>query len=489
METLKIGLVSSSQLSFPGDKRTAFEYTGQRLKTLEHELGFSLSIYPEDVITAEHAHTAVKVLEAEQIDFVLLQCTSFSAGFLAPIFARIRNARLGLWAIPEFDSMPEGCLPFNSFCSINMFSGIIGHYLNDFEVPIKWFYGDIDNPLFIDRFSVTVRALKAIKKMQHSKVGLIGGIAPGFDDLYDDERKLVRLFDGLEIARLHEYDEVKSLAEAVSTDAAAERVRKLKEGAKAIAPEAESLLTVNARFSIAYEQFIAKYGYDAIAVSCWPKFQNDYRFSVCAVLAELNDQGIPAACEGDLTSAISMLLLKYISDDTPTLMDMSAFDIKDDSVLLWHCGPAAERFCQTSGYKLGLNYSGAPHKCAGHATGIGVVRDMVFDEGQATIARLTGECDTMFLAGGQLMPANKPSFCGSRGWFGRLSLNGEPIGALDFVNTILVQRMQHHFPIVYGDYSSEIMEVMAWLRLKQEERVPYKTNMQNPTYWTLPSKG
>jgi len=162
------------------------------------------------------------------------------------------------------------------------------------------------------------------------------------------------------------------------------------------------------------------------------------------------------------------------------LMDLSAIDPEDDSVMMWHCGPASKRFCQKSGYQYSLNYSGKDHKGADldHALGTGVVRDMVFDPGMATIARLTGEMDQMFLATGVFQDGKKASYCGSRGWMGQLELNRKPIGALDFFNTIMVRGFQHHFPIVMGNYSEELSEVMAWLNLKPVEKAAYENFLQ-----------
>ena len=59
--------------------------------------------------------------------------------------------------------------------------------------------------------------------------------------------------------------------------------------------------------------------------------------------------------------AVSMLLLKYLSNDITTLMDLSAFDREDDTFLMWHCGPTAKRFCESCGYSLSLNSSGKAH--------------------------------------------------------------------------------------------------------------------------------
>ena len=107
-----------------------------------------------------------------------------------------------------------------------------------------------------------------------------------------------------------------------------------------------------------------------------------------------------------------------------------------------------------------------------------ITRDMVFDSGKATIARLTGEMDQMFLAAGVFQDGQKESYCGSRGWLGELTLNREPISALDFFNTVMVRGFQHHFPIVMGDYSEEVMEVMAWLNLKPVEKAAYQNYLQ-----------
>ena len=481
MKPFKVGLVSTSQLSFPGDKKGAYGESAEQLRALCEPLGFELYIHHGTVITAEDGYAAVRALQEQRVDFILVQCTSFSAGVLAPIFARA-GAHLGLWAIPE--QAQEGVVPFNSFCSINMYAGIIGHYLNGYHIPLKWFFGDVSNPLFQERFAVTVRALRAIKGLKAAKVALIGGIAPGFDDLYDDERKLIRRFDGIRINRLHEYSEVRDRAVRLDAQAvSAEMARIAAEANGVLAPRANPMLETNARFSLAYDEFIKEYGYDAIAVSCWPKFQDEFQYSVCAVVGGLNDKGTPTACEGDLTSAISMLLLKYLSDDTTMLMDLGAFDQADDTVLMWHCGPAAKRFCSKNGFQLSVNYHGMAHEeGAKEPNCCGVTRDMVFDSGEVTVARISGEADELLVASGTFLGNTKPSFHGSRGWMGSLTLNRAPIPALDFVNTLLVRRFSHHFPIVRGNYTRELLEAMAWLGMRPVAAVPYEDFMQAPTW-------
>ena len=479
MLKLKIGLVGTSQLSFPGDKAAAFGACVEAMKKNSEKMGFDLAVYPDTVIVREDAVKAVKFMEDEKIDFLMVQHTSYSAGQLAPVFAKIQNANIGFWAIPE--GAVDGAVPFNSLCSINMHMGIVAHYLKDYKIKIKWFYGYGEDEEFVRRLGITVRALTALKNLKNSRVALVGGIAPGFNDLYDDERNINRRFEGIYFNRLHEYSELKDRAMSYSSSEISDLANSIYEKSLGYADiAAKNTLDVSARFLRAYKEFIAENNYDAVAVSCWPKFQDDFKYSICSVLGQLNDEGTVMACEGDVMSAISMLALKYISKgDVPTLMDLSAFDEKDDTVLLWHCGPAAARYCQKNGYKLGCNYSGMAHEPGKGVTArCGVAREMIFDENPFSVMRFSGECDKMFNMGGEFMLRDKPSFHGSRGWCGNLTLNGEKISSKDLLNTILVSGFQHHFPVIIGDYTNEIKEFAAWTGLAPIKKVEYADYLQ-----------
>ncbi len=266
---LRIGLVGTGQHSFPGDKEGRFRRSAAGLQELARKLDFDLYVIQDTLISEEDAERAVKEAEANQIDFLLIQNTSFSAGFLAPVLARIKNAHIGLWAIPE--EARDGAVPFNSFCCVNMYASIIGHYLREYGIPFKWFYGDTGHELFARRFEITVKALTALKNLCHAKVALIGGIAPGFNDLYFDERKLERVFPGLKINRLHEYSEIKDRALGYRSESLEPVIQEMVDEAGGIHPESESLLETNARMYRAYRDFCSEYGYEALAVSCWRK--------------------------------------------------------------------------------------------------------------------------------------------------------------------------------------------------------------------------
>lgn len=472
----KVMLIGTSQLSFPGDKAGRFHKAAEELKVFLADLGASLVVYPENVITAEDAKRSLTMVHAEKPDFLLVQNTSYSAGFLAMVYGKA-GYPLGQWAIPE--GGVDGIVQFNSFCSINMHMSIIKNYYPHDRIPVKWFFSEVNDEMFAKRMRTTIKALRTIKRMKQSKIALIGGIAPGFNDLYFDERDMLKRFEGMEFNRLHEFDEIGDRAMSYSDSEIAKMAEEYEAKAKlGVQPCSVRHKMMNARFLKAYNDFLAEYQYDAIAISCWPKFMDKFDYSICSVVASLNDQLVPAACEGDVPSAVSMLMLQEITGKSTMCMDMSAFDEKDESVLMWHCGAAAAEFCCDAGYSLGGNYSGKAHIPDEPPICCGVARDMVFKAQPAMIGRMTGNFDQLLVCAGEFLDEKKPSFIGSRGWMGNLTVAGEKCSARDMVATVLDQSLPHHFALGVGDQTDVLMEIAAWLDLDVIQKSTYTDYMK-----------
>ena len=175
-----------------------------------------------------------------------------------------------------------------------MYQGINTQYFGDFKIKCKWFYGMADDERFKRRLYVTVKALGAIKKMKQTRVALIGGFAPGFYDLYFDERSVISKFDGIYVNRLHEYDEIIKLAEKVTDDEVQPCLDELDREKIKTTPNAMNYRAFSIKMYLAYKKFLEVNHYDALAISCWPKFQDDYKYSVCSVLGMLNDDKVVA---------------------------------------------------------------------------------------------------------------------------------------------------------------------------------------------------
>ena len=81
---------------------------------------------------------------------------------------------------------------------------------------------------FIQKFLITIRSLIALKKIQNSKIGLIGGISPGFDNMKVDNN-LVKKNIGvtIEATSIKEVvDKAKSFEQKIIDD----EIKKIKNG-------------------------------------------------------------------------------------------------------------------------------------------------------------------------------------------------------------------------------------------------------------------
>ncbi|MCL2164057.1 MAG: hypothetical protein FWH55_06615 [Oscillospiraceae bacterium] len=477
MKILKVGLAGSMQLNFGGGagggRDRIYARSAEKVRELAGELGFDCYIHPELLLTGEDAVKARDAFEREGVDFALLQITTFSAGEVVINLAGV-NAAFGLWALPEA-SMEDTIFvnSLNSFCGINMFSSIISNYMSD--IKYKWFYGEPDDEMFRKRLEVTVRALTAIKNLRSSKVALVGGIAPGFNDLYFDER-LGQKRLGLQIERGHEFSEIRKRAESYSQS---DIEKSMAEAATTdcfdVSAASARNLDTHVRYYRAYKDFSADYNYSALAVSCWPQMADTTEAYSCSVLSKLNQNGVVAACEGDLPGAVSMLLQKYVIDAPTTLMDLSGLDESDQTVLMWHCGPSPECYADSGGACLQYCRQPAP---GGKENVTGMITNMLFKPQHVTFMRITGEWDKIFLLDGKIIDRRKDSPQGSRGWVEELRLNRKSIRVRNLVNTILVQGMQHHYPMAAGDITEELMEAAAWLGLKPVEEIGYENYLQ-----------
>jgi len=472
---LKIGLVCLRADNFDGGLTINFEASINKLKEYANTLEFDFFYYPELVLNPDDASAACGMIKTQEPDFLMIQLTAFPSGEALIRLAKSCK-RIGIWGIPE--SSYEGSNfvnSNNSFCGMNMACSIAGSYLKGLSIDYKWFFGYADDERFLKRFSLTARALGAIKKMASSRVAHIGGIAPGFNDLYSDERLCMTRLN-TEIQRGHEFSEIYDRAHSYSD----RDIEEYSDGyacTKCSPDVKKEELVMAARYYKALKEFAAEHKYDALAVSCWPQIKPDTL--ACSIFGKLNQDCIPVSCEGDLPGVISMLMLHYITKNPATIMDMCGIDEQDETVLMWHCGPSPEFYADANGAATTCSYQ---LNLAGETIRYPLIHDLILKPGPVTFMRITGEWDKMFLLSGNAIDYPKQSPDGSRGWIGGLKLNGKPVGTLDLANTIMTHGFQHHYPMMAGDIANVCMEIASWLNLETMDTVYYEDYRQVRKY-------
>ena len=472
---LHVGLAGAVHPNMPGDDTGLYAKVGELMGGLAKDWDFELSVYPTAIRSEEDGGKACAFMNDKKVDLTLLFNASLPFGRIILPFAELRS-RLALWSVPE--PAKEGVLQLNSFCGTNMLGSILSNYLTHHDIAFKWFYGHPDSPLFQDRFQVTLRALRAIKKLHQSRIAQIGGLANGFENLYIDERVFTSKF-GTYLQTRYTVEEIVEKARKLSDAAVSAELEAIqKEGAWDPEAVSREQLEKSLRVHLALRDFAGENAYDALAVSCWSRFQEIYGVAVCAAFSRLNELGIVTPCEGDIPSAAVMLALNAMNGGRAALNDLVAFDESDQSLNLWHCGVAPACWADDSGVCWENHFNIGRYR-EDRWEGDGVVAHMQFKPGAVTVAALSNSFEELFVLSGDVA-TDKKGYAGSSGWVGNLKVNGQKVSVMDLMNTIVVQRVNHHYPAARGELTNELNEFAAWLKIRVLDPVPYRPYLQNP---------
>ena len=153
MRKIRIGFVAMFHGNARGDHETRqriLKELGDYGKNRDFEV-----IEASDIVYGyEIARKAAEEMKDKKLDFMFLCSFGATIGNCAIPFGSM-NCPIGIWAMPECSM--TGILPMNAFCGSMILSGMLGKYFAEKEIKFKWFYGYTDNPLFKDRFEITLR--------------------------------------------------------------------------------------------------------------------------------------------------------------------------------------------------------------------------------------------------------------------------------------------------------------------------------------------
>ncbi len=470
---LKVGYIGTSIGSYFAGEYNQRPRAIAGLETLAAELDFDLVAVHDEVMTEAGSARAAEFLRAEQIDFLLLQTAACSMG--EQLLPLVKAApRIGLWATP--DPEQEGEIKIHSVVSMSHFASILKRYLKHEDIPFKWYYGHVETAEFRARFAVTIRALTAVKNIERARIGWIGNLSPGFNDMIFDER-LLRSRLGIAVLP-HELGELVQRAQAYDSQPVLDTTRAIKAAASAITVSEDSAFDRVTRLYLAMRDMASELAYDALAVQCWPNIQSYYRVAPCMAYSWLgSEDGIAVSCEGDVLGAASMHLLNLLTgrQGSSTLLDMTALDPATQAMLMWHCGVSPRHFANDDGIKwvdhvtLGRKGDDGPY---------GVAGDQVFAAQETTVSYIGDDGGSLLVIRADIIEHEKKGFDGTRGWFAQFELNKRRIGLMDLINTLTVRGHEHHFAVGQGDVTDELLEFAAWKGMRLIEHVPQANYLQ-----------
>ncbi len=460
---VRTGFVAVVRPAFKGDGEAVARRAQRAVHDRADELGIDLVSVEGVVRDAADATAAGRRLSAADLDVLIVQHATFATGdLLAPLLAAA--PRVIVWGVPESAgghaaeagatagttpnagaarAMPDGRsgpLPLNSLCGLNMTLSFAEGPRGGARGPVGWCYGDVDDPALHERLRTLFAAERGALALRRARVLSIGGTAPGFYGLDDPrlppgatviERPLADLFDRVA---------------GVAHDRASERAAAWRREEPLEAP-LEHLVRA-ARIDLALADMAREAHADALAVRCWPELPDACGAMACAAMGRSADRRVPAACEGDVLGALSMLALQALADAPAALLDLSDLDRERDRLLLWHCGNAPRALAAAPGTRLTTHFN---------RDGVGVVRDQTLRPGPATALRLLDGGQRLVAIGGVVAEATAPSFDGVRGWWGELVWGRQRVSAERAVASVLDLRLPHHLALVGGDHRAALI--------------------------------
>jgi hypothetical protein len=252
-----------------------------------------------------------------------------------------------------------------------------------------------------DELERALRLLRVIPMMRQTRI-LLFPPARGTKSACSPEE--VRKHLGADVVAIQQkqFDE---MIAAVDQKAVRSEAKAWTDGAKAVLEPKQDDIDKAARVSIALERLVEREQADGLAIgTCMGWLPKGFP---CLGFARLRDRGVPAACEGDMDSLLTMLLFQY-AIDRPGFQGNATFDTARNALWTAHC---------TAPLKMdGPNGKAAPYLLRGHSevAGSGCVPEVQYRIGETITRTKLINLDTILVSTGKIIDVPEKSVHGCR---------------------------------------------------------------------------
>lgn len=420
-QQVKLGIVCLTRNTF--DYPSATELYRGILSDLRALENVDIVAIESPIMEPDEAIAAARTFAAEQVDGIAVISGTFHLGHLLLEIKKYAGKPLLLWALPELP-YNGGKIRLNSVCGVNLnASNMVKSGVTDFTYTI----GSSIDKNWVD-------AIRMIRALKDSHVGIIGSHAHGFFNVGVDELAMYQKFGVI----VDHYD----LTELWNTSAKPELVEKYQSvmlGAFDVSAVATEKQEKVAELAAKFRTFAEERALTAVALRCWPEFAAGYGIAPCAAMSVVQSDDLLLSCEGDLDCAITMIAHRAAGAETPFMADLSQVNIEDNSALMWHCGVAP------------CNLTDGVCNCTldtYHAGGRGVTAGFVMKSGLMNMSRfdsINGHY-RMFNRRGEALPMAKEL----SGTYAKVRFE-QPMQSL--LDDVIYSGLAHHVSMVYGDFS------------------------------------
>lgn len=275
-----------------------------------------------------------------------------------------------------------------------------------------------------------LRTLHALKK---ARIGLVG--APS-DWLVASSPKpeLITHRLGPQIIPI-DMVEFRNFSENIKGEPIVSLVDSLTSGAGKIIEPEKNDIEVAVSVYLALKKLVEHHRFDAVTLRCFDLIMHPGTTG-CFALAQLNDEGTVAGCEGDLVSTFGMLWVHIMLGQIPWMANPAKIDIEHNSIRLAHCMVPRNMI---DGYDLRSHFE----------SDLGVGIHGTFPIGPVTLFRIGGnKMDKLWVAEGEITPCEiEEELCRTQV---QVLLRSQPAGTLlrnPLGNHLLLARGHHEYQL------------------------------------------
>ena len=186
------------------------------------------------------------------------------------------------------------------------------------------------------------------------------------------------------------------------------------------------------------KRIINKYNLSGFTLRCFDLLE-EYKNTACLAFALLNEEGIIAACEGDVPSLLTMMLVKSITGKASFMANPSRIDIRELKILFAHC-TVPLNMCKK--YELMTHFESD--------MGIGIRGEL--DLGKVTICKIAPNLkDFLCVSGDAKENLTLPNYCRTQ-----ISVKVDNEVMFEFLKEIF----GNHVIISYGDNVDALITVL-----------------------------
>jgi len=345
-----------------------------------------------DVVTAENLVCSVKTAkeEAERLKSLGVDGTIFS---------------YGVFAFPNFSAIAakNGKGPFLLAANLNPdWPGMVamlaaGGALHHLGIEHYRAAGDFSDKAVLQRMVTFAKCAKVVSGLNGQKYGLIGGRSLGMysatvsmQDWQEQFGVDIDHMDQSEIVRIAE--EIPEAQVEKAFKWLSDHIGKIHYDNKLLTPEK---LKTQIRHYEAIKRIQKEQNYDFVGVKCHYEMSRNY-CTECIAAAFMNDpydwdgpkEPVVYACEADSDAALTMQILKLLTDDPVIFMDVRHFDAEYNVMVFCNCGSQSTWYAgRSDDFRENLK-NVQLYPCLDIYAGGGCHVNCMTKPGQATIARL-----------------------------------------------------------------------------------------------------